>query len=182
MIIETVKQLMDEYKKRMEHRIVHCGDCNLTFNRHGAQRIYKINTGHEVTFIPGTNYDTLPSGWHEAECVCGKVFPGIEFEDVECSCKKCKERKLKERQKTMEELINTTADDGVVAPAITDTDEFVKKSAAIYEWLDFLTMSIKEKKRAVSDTLALGQSVRCYAGENNFIIKLETNNERKEAV
>jgi hypothetical protein len=61
---------------------------------------------------------------------------------------------------------------------VNDTDELQKKSADIYEWLDFLTMSIKENKRLMAEALATGETVKCYAGENDFVITM-INREKK---
>jgi hypothetical protein len=101
MIIETSQQLMDEYKRRMECRIIHCDNCNITAARHGGHRIFKVSCGHQIMFVPGTHHDTLPAGWSAITCICGKVFPEIEFEDFEFPCKTCEERKNDKRKETI---------------------------------------------------------------------------------
>lgn len=91
MILETVKDLIDEYKRRLSESCGYCENCNVKIRRPDR---FKVTTCRKVFFVPGTNYQTLPCGWGAATCRCGKEFSPIEYEDVEtappCDCGGCK--------------------------------------------------------------------------------------------
>jgi hypothetical protein len=91
MILKTVKDLIDEYKRRTSESTAHCEDCNMNIRRHAH---FKIMTCHKVWFVPGTDFKVLPAGWSKATCACGKEFPSIEYEEIEvdppCDCEGCK--------------------------------------------------------------------------------------------
>ncbi len=86
MILSNAVEIEEEYKKRMDARAVYCDACEIYFSRHDGFRLYKVNAGHQVYSWKG---DVLPGGWWNFACKCGKEFPAIEFEGIECTCNKC---------------------------------------------------------------------------------------------
>ena len=97
MIIKTVKDLRNEYKRRIKESTAYCEECNINIRRH---QHFKVQVCRSVFFVPGTDFQIPPAGWSGATCSCGKHFPEINYEELEtdppCDCTSCNREKNKE--------------------------------------------------------------------------------------